>query len=861
MISCSEDNDNIVYESKKIEMPQCLNILDEINGNNKHILKYDEEQKEIIFDLYGDPNLFSLRNVKITFYNSALFSFLILMQVKIEGETTFKNITYDIDYKTVTHIKFIKKYNFPIKEPLILPYRLKQNKINKNSIASELVSDICKLEFSIDNNHGQVCELDFCIICQSKTICESCNTDIKGLIKDNNKNSETYGKCICYEDKGFKKMPDKENNMCVCKDNYSFYLNTSQCIQNLELNHNPFYFIDNEFNTNISIYGDCYQTCKKCSKEGSKEEHNCDECKDGYIMFGNFCINPNIDISSYSIKETDNSDTSLNSIHESPIYKKVNDNNVCLYENKEWFKLGKHIFYYAKIDKCIFIYYGIELFFISNKIQCKNIVNNHNYTIVNISQCLNNLNLDNTIKYTNFIDNAKEYNQNSNYITIDKYIEKEKKYFHLYNTHINNKSISSLYFDENINKDLLIFKVDIKRDDTISTQVEYQFYNPIPEKIYEKIDINKYLSKKRRLQNNKNIYLDLPVNLQKEKLDKAIELNKFGIDIFNSSSEFYIDVCNKFKTSNDSDIFLEDRKKDYYPDEQYCEDNCEFVKFNFDTEKVTCKCLPKQNADNFDKVTFKYNNKDAKFKERFLSPNLKVIKCWSIFGKTLYKNFGFYLSLFLFIIFFLLLLYIIFKGEKKVKKDLEDLKTKIDEIKKIKELKESDIKFDNVTIPLTDSVKSSNNKTIQYKSDNNSNNDKNITTNNNKEGNLHEYPKDEKKFKELIKHDIISDIHTKTLTNSDKSSNSNISLISKKIPYENDNNSKNDKNDENNNNEGNLHVRPKDENNNNGQNEDNDQSFNNNNNNKEKDLISNDGNEDNKNKNEVINQKEKGSFK
>ena len=369
MISCSEDNDNIVYESKKIEMPQCLNILDEINGNNKHILKYDEEQKEIIFDLYGDPNLFSLRNVKITFYNSALFSFLILMQVKIEGETTFKNITYDIDYKTVTHIKFIKKYNFPIKEPLILPYRLKQNKINKNSIASELVSDICKLEFSIDNNHGQVCELDFCIICQSKTICESCNTDINGLIKDNNKNSETYGKCICDEDKGFKKMPDKENNMCVCKDNYSFYLNTSQCIQNLELNHNPFYFIDNEFNTNISIYGDCYQTCKKCSKEGSKEEHNCDECKDGYIMFGNFCINPNIDISSYSIKETDNSDTSLNSIHESPIYKKVNDNNVCLYENKEWFKLGKHIFYYAKIDKCIFIYYGIELFFISNKIQ------------------------------------------------------------------------------------------------------------------------------------------------------------------------------------------------------------------------------------------------------------------------------------------------------------------------------------------------------------------------------------------------------------------------------------------------------------------------------------------------------------
>ena len=805
LISCAENN-NVVYEPKKIEMPQCLNILDEINGNNKHILNFEEGQKEIIFDLYGDPNLFSLRNVKINFNNSALFTLLISIQVKLEGESNFKNIAYNLDYKTVTHIKFIKKYNLAIKEPIILPYRLKQNIINKHNIISQLVSDICKLEFSIENNNGQVCEIDFCIICKSESICESCNTNIYGLIKDNNVNSETYGKCICDESKGFKKTPDKEKNQCVCKDNYSFYLNISQCISNFEINKEPFYYIDNDITTNIKIYGDCYQTCKKCSKEGSKEEHNCDECKDGYIMVGNNCINTNIDTSSASYsytsdttketdstKETHNSketdatgetdiskesdttsssysynsnktketDTSLDSINVIPIHKKVNDNDVCLYDEKIWFQLGKYKFYYTKIDKCIFIYDGIELFFISNKVQCKNLVNNYKYTIANISECLNNFTLDNKLKYINFIENAKEYNPNSNNITIYKYIETEKKYFHIYNSHINYKNISTLYFDDNIKMDFLIFKVDIKRDDTISTQVEYQFYNPKPENIYEKIDINDYLSKKRRLQNNNNnfIYLDLPISLQQEKLAKIKELNSLGIDAFNSSSEFYVDICNQYTTPNKDDIYLEERKKEYYPDEQYCEENCEFIKYNFDTEKVTCKCSPKENSDNFKKVKFKYNDKDEKFKAKILSPNLKTIKCWPIFYKTLYKNIGLYLSLFLFISFLLLFLYRIFIGESKVKKDLDKLKSRIESNKNIKkngsdeknpeQLKESDIKNEISSIKITDSVKSSINnssltkRTIPY----GGNNPKNDYDNNSnkEEGNLHEKPKDEKR--------------------------------------------------------------------------------------------------------------------
>ena len=679
LISCDNNND-IIYQSKKIEIPQCLDTLDELNGNNKHKLTFEEGQREIIFDLYGDPNLISLRNVIVNFNTSILFSILIQMQVKLEGESTFRDLKYDLDYKKVTHIKFIKKYTLLIKEPLILPYRLKQNKIIKNNILSQLESDVCKLEFSLENNHGKTCEIDLCIICKTQTICEKCNNNILGLIEDKNENSETYGKCICNENNGFKKMPNKAYNRCVCKDNYSFYLDINQCKPNNELDDK--YIIDTDPITGIDIYGDCYKTCKKCSKAGTEDAHNCDQCKNGLIKIGNNCYDfvKDTEYTEYISHETQSKLTDITTVGVEDI---IDDNDVCLNDNKIWFQLGQYIFYYAKIGKCIFIYDGDELFFISSQNECKYLGNNEKYINEYISNCLNNNELNNKEKYFTFIENAKEYNPNSNNITIYKYIEEEKKYFHLYNSSINIKNISSLYFDEDLKMDLLIFKVDIKRNDTISTQVEYQFYNPIPEKIYEKIDINKYLSKKRRLQNdntntnnNEYVYLDIPVSFKPEKLEKIEELYKADIDPFNSSSEFYLDVCNKYTTPSNDDIYLQDRKKEYYPDEPFCEENCEFIKFNLDTEKITCKCSPKTNTDNFENITFKYNDKDEKFKKKFISPNLKAMKCGSIIAKTLNQNFGFFFSYFILILFILLFIYRILKGKKNILEELENLKKK-----------------------------------------------------------------------------------------------------------------------------------------------------------------------------------------
>ena len=271
-------------------MPQCLNILDKINGNNMHNLIFNEANKERILNIYGEPNLKSLRNVAITFNPSFIFSFLFLIQVKIEGEANYKNISYNVDYKKVTHIKFIKRYNLSVKKPIILEYRLKQNIIINTNYISQLISDVCELSFEITD--GTKCEIDFCELCKDTQNCQICeNTLNSELFVDENKISENYGKCICDETKGFKKNPNKKYNMCICKDNYSFYKDTTQCISNEELRKIPTYINHKDEISGINVYDDCYRTCSKCSKGGfSYEEQNCDECKEGYILKGNNCI-------------------------------------------------------------------------------------------------------------------------------------------------------------------------------------------------------------------------------------------------------------------------------------------------------------------------------------------------------------------------------------------------------------------------------------------------------------------------------------------------------------------------------------------------------------------------------------------
>ena len=616
LISC-KNNQNIIYDTKKIIIPQCLKTLDEINGKDKHILRFENNQNIITFDIYNDPNYASLRDVGIEF----IYESPILINYKLKGEPNFRALNKN-EYNTtiigITHIRFVKTSNIKSSIPLYLYYRLKKTDSSGNSMQCHLSSDKCELEFHINSD----CNVQYCKYCFGNE-CQECE-DIEGLKLD-----KTLNKCICDEEKGFNPEPDMINKMCLCKNGYSFYKNTKICKENTILQK---YFCLNRTDdvSLIPIYDDC----TNCTQNGTcpDEGKTSDQCLAAENL-----------------------------------------------EDNLWFKLGDFKFYYGKIEKCVYIFDNdLKLFFYSNKIDC--IFGNDKIKYISI--CINHPEITDEIAYYNFIYSAQEYNPNSTEVNIFKQIGNIN--FNLVNNQKNPK-FSEVKLDDKIlsqikniynipdNLNLLVFKGDIKRSDTISTQVEYQFYNPVPNKIYEKINFPKLNISLRNLDTDVKkilVNLSLPIHWSKEKFDIIKDLYYDNhIFIFNSSDPFFLDVCYKFKNSNNSDVYLQDRRDRYFINEAICEEGCHLVDDQnyYDVyeqiSKLVCQCPMKLIFDNYTKIKFVKNETlDERFIEEFTFPNLRMFKCnRKIYYRDNIKvNVLFYITLFMFITFLVLILCMIF---------------------------------------------------------------------------------------------------------------------------------------------------------------------------------------------------------
>ena len=393
-------------------------------------------------------------------------------------------------------------------------------------------------------------------------------------------------------------------------------------------------------------------------------------------------------------------------------------------------------------------------------------------------------------EYNNLIIQTKIYDEINDVSII--LSEEENKTFHLTNfVSESPNNLSSIHIEEyekdikkkfNIsdNENLLLMKVDIKRNDTISTQVEYQFYNS---KDFSHLNIGE-IFKRRRLDDensNQKIEIDLPVDWTEEQINNFDELSQKGINAFDSSSEFYIDNCNQFTTSKNKDIFLEDRKKYYYPNIKLCEDGCEFEKYNNVTKKITCNCAYKINTDNYDNVSFVLNPVDEKFNKKNIFENLQSMKCISkIFQpENLKKNPGFIIMI-LFIIIFVAsgLIYLLLAGYLGVKKQIDTLFEE-DNIKQV--LKDKINKQNLYDKPDDDKEEN----IIKFSNNNNNNNENNINIGKNSQ---------------LDGENIISN----SRTNNSNGKNEEIIIINDNKQNDNINNDNNNNSNFNNNNNNNL---------------------------------------------------------
>ena len=660
LITCLNKDNKVEYEPKKIVLPQCLNILDELNNKNYHVIEFTPDKNQFVLDIKNDPKYKSLKNVGIQFLSPEVMDKIIINYKKansanyeVLGGNQFNEVL-----TSVSQIIFTKTTKMKLNKPITLYYRLIQSIMSEDgkTITCHLSSDKCelKLEFKekagvspgpgggdIIIDQGNFCPVPYCDYCDDGK-CQKCEV-IEGIILNKDLN-----KCICDVRKGFKEEPDEINKMCVCKEGYSYFKNRKQCLPNYYLEECKC-FLRNDDLSLIPIYDDCPK-----DKTILEENGRC------VIIDESFCFDIN------------NLDMNL------------------------WFKLGEYKFYFAKINDCVYIFdsQNLTLFFYSNREDCSF---ENDIMIRFIRECLNKPEITGVKEYMAFLNSAKEYEPNATDITIFKKIEKKDSkiksiFFNLVNgqsqenvsdvilpEHIINevKNISNI--SEELN--LLVFKADMTRNDTISTQVEYQFYNPIPSKIHQKI-IFKSLNdtNSRRLEYDDDdgddgigihietddfkLRLNLPIQWSEEEEDIIGELYKEKhIFVFNSSNPFFLDVCYKYTTSYDADIYLEDRKEKYYIQHPFCEEGCSLIDGqNYDSKKLTCQCITKNINDNYTNITFYEIEPDEEFKKEYKLPNFKVMGCFGdvLREQNLLKSFIFYIN------FAMVLAYISFYCIKRI---------------------------------------------------------------------------------------------------------------------------------------------------------------------------------------------------
>ena len=255
------------------------------------------------------------------------------------------------------------------------------------------------------------------------------------------------------------------------------------------------------------------------------------------------------------------------------------------------------------------------------------------YYINNVSKLSNNSNSKDNI----IITIREELIKGNLDIFIFNLIKKEKKDLifkedniiyqltSIYNQNNNEyTNISSIYLGEcesilrnhyNIsdNIPLLILKLDIYEEGFLIPIIEYEVYNS---QTKQKLELDVCL------QNSIIIYL--PVIIDEKTIFK-----------YNTSHEYYNDICYSYTTDNFTDIILKDRRDEYINNNMsLCEKNCKYNGYDFDTKKAICECLVK--------IKFPLLSEIVVNKEKFLNNfidlkkqmNINVMKCYNnLFNK------------------------------------------------------------------------------------------------------------------------------------------------------------------------------------------------------------------------------------
>ena len=218
-----------------------------------------------------------------------------------------------------------------------------------------------------------------------------------------------------------------------------------------------------------------------------------------------------------------------------------------------------------------------------------------------------------------------------------------------------NKLISNNIIQKD--KNLYILKLDIDEEGKKTPKVEYEvYYYPENSTNLELLDLS--------LCANTRIDIIKPINIDQNEIDK-----------YNTSSDYYNNICKSFSESG-ADLTLKDRQKKY--DEKslgICEEKCDFSEYDYKLGKAVCSCLTKTKMDDLSDMKLNTTRLYLNFKKIANIANLEIIECgFLIFNKKeIIKNIANYIMTSIFLMSIVTLIIFIFKGYKKIKNLIEEI--------------------------------------------------------------------------------------------------------------------------------------------------------------------------------------------
>ena len=127
--------------------------------------------------------------------------------------------------------------------------------------------------------------------------------------------------------------------------------------------------------------------------------------------------------------------------------------------------------------------------------------------------------------------------------------------------------------------------------------------------VYSKLNGSKLIKLNISICEKSKIYLSIPVEIAE------------NIDILNSSSEYYSDICYKSTSESATDLLLNDRKTEFVEgNKTVCQEDCVFALYNYVTQIANCSCQIKESSSNYSDM----NINSSKLYENFGEINSKT---------------------------------------------------------------------------------------------------------------------------------------------------------------------------------------------------------------------------------------------